>query len=126
MQEDSSFGIFWYDRGYPHFPKGSRHNHHPQSSITHPCKKQSVKNTFVRSNNMVPERGICPLVIQYYPCHNLLRPIRFLCIEESIEVTLQVSLLYIFLIGFIKYHAKSSSFFKTFNLCLSKTFPIPH
>ena len=87
---------------YPAFPQWRRHNHQPQFLVAHQFKKESVKNHFASSNNMVLERVSFPLVINDHPCHPLLRIIRFLFIVEVIEVPLQVSLLSIFLIGLIK------------------------
>ena len=58
-----------------------------------------VKNTFMSSNNMVPEMWSVPLVLHYHPCNLLLHIIRFLWISEVTEVPIQVGLLYIFIIG---------------------------
>ena len=81
--------------GSPNYPQERRNHHQQQYSVDHPCKKQSEKNPFVISNNMVPERESFPLVIKDHPCHPLLHLIRFLCISEGTEVTLQFILLYI-------------------------------
>ena len=88
--------------GSPHSHQGIRNHHHTQYLVAHTYKKQSVKDTFVSSNNMVPDRGSVPIVLQDHPCRPLLCSIWFLCIAEVTELPLQVSLVSIFLIGLIK------------------------
>ena len=102
MQEDHHLKFTDVIKGYPHFPQGRRHHNQTKSPVANPCNKQIVKNSFVSSHNMVPEIVSVNLVIQDHTCHPLINLVRFICIEEGTELPLQVSLLSIFLIGFIK------------------------
>ena len=103
------------------FPQGSRYRHQTQSLVAHPCK--IFLNPFVSSKNIVPERGSVHLVIQDHLCHLPLNLTRFLCITEGAELTLQVSLLSILLIGLIEIPHKNLLRSPRLSIDVSQIFP---
>ena len=108
--------------GSPQFLQGIRHRHQPQFLIAHICKKLSVKNNFVSSNNMVPGRVIFLIVVHDNPFNPFLHLIRFIWIEECIEVPSQVSIISIFLIGIIKIPRQTLLFYLRLLIDVSQFF----